>query len=92
MASWAPPLRPPRRAQREPERRRPDARVLRVGRHVVSDRDLLVLAYRLRALEHELDATVARDDEALQARAHECVARDLEVVTTALRRARLPAH
>jgi hypothetical protein len=98
MASWAPPLRAnrPRRTAPEPRRLRPDPGVLRLGRHVVSDRDIVLLAERLGDLEHLLAADPPRTveetgaAEALRA-ARARVARDLELVSTARERAHRPA-
>ena len=86
MASWAPPLRtPPRRPSRGPsERRRRELGVLRLGHHVVSDRDARLLAQRL----DEARAHLAENDEVgpLCEAARGRVAEDLELVTAALER------
>jgi hypothetical protein len=67
--------------------------MIRVGRHLVPDRELIGLANRLSALEHQLAPTSgdAAADSAVRRLAHDCVVRDLEVVSTALGRARHPA-
>jgi hypothetical protein len=86
MASWAPPLRTPAVRRSDVRSRRPQRElgVLRLGQHVVSDRDARLLAQRL----DEVKGRLAADDtggplcEAARAR----VAEDLELVTAALER------
>jgi hypothetical protein len=93
MASWAPPLRTSAaRPSRERERpRHRELGVLRLGDHVVSDRDARLLAQHLDDVRRQL----AADDEAgpLCEAARVRVSEDLELVTAALernRRAGLP--
>jgi hypothetical protein len=91
MASWAPPLRTtPRRPRREQSSRRDrDLGVLRLGHHVVSDRDARLLAQRL----DEVRAHLAQNGETgpLCDAARARVAEDLELVTAALERSHRPA-
>jgi hypothetical protein len=67
--------------------------MIRVGRHLVRDRELVGLADRLSALEHHLASSPgdATADSAVRRLAHDYVARDLELVSEALGRARHPA-
>jgi hypothetical protein len=59
----------------------------------VPDRELVVLADRLSAIEHRLAPSTEDGpaQSAVRQLAHDCVARDLEVVSMALGRARHPA-
>jgi hypothetical protein len=86
MASWAPPLRttPRRRSSVRSARRDRELSVLRLGQHVVSDRDARLLAQRLDAMKRQL----AANDQAghLCEAARDRVAEDLELVTAALER------
>ena len=86
MASWAPPLRTTaRRPRRDQSHRRDrDLGVLRLGHHVVSDRDARLLVQRLDEVKERLAVTHegGRLCEAARAR----VADDLELVTAALER------
>jgi hypothetical protein len=99
MASWAPSPkrhRPP--APRQDVRPGPVHHVLRLGRHVVSDRDFVLLAQRLGQIEQELaprasDATDAeRDTRALREVVQARLARDLELLSAAAERSHLSAH
>jgi hypothetical protein len=86
MASWAPPLRAPA-ARPRTERSTPPRRelgVLRLGAHVVSDRDARLLAQRLDEMKRQL----AANDQAgpLPEAARGRVTEDLELVTAALER------
>ena len=88
MAGWLPPLGDYRHAS-----------AVRLGRHVVADRELVLLAERLGEIEDRLAHRASADDSAqdrasraLCEAAHERVARDLELLRTALGRARLVAH
>jgi hypothetical protein len=98
MASWAPRLGPERRGRRTtPHHGRLERRVLRLGGHVVADQDLVRLAERLGQIQDRLagDDIVAADEGGngrLQALARECVARDLELLTSALHRSRVSGH
>jgi hypothetical protein len=88
MAGWVPPLRGGRRGS-----------AVRLGRHVVPDREVVLLAERLDELEGHLaeraSAERAAEDgaaAALSAAAHDRVARDLELLRRALGRNRLVPH
>jgi hypothetical protein len=91
MASWAPPLRtPPARPSRgRPKRPHRELGVLRLGHHVVSDRDARLLAQHLDEVKRQL----AADDEAgpLCEAARARVTEDLQLVTAALERSHRPA-
>ena len=86
MASWAPPLRTSAARPSGERSRRPDRElgVLRLGHHVVSDRDARLLAQHLDEVKRQL----AADDEAgpLCEAARVRVTEDLELVTAALER------
>jgi hypothetical protein len=99
MASWAPSHRrhrPP--APRDEVRRSPDHGVLRLGRHVMSDRDFVLLAQRLGTLERELaphSPGATEEDRhtfALRGVVHAGLERDLELLSAAAERSHLPAH
>jgi hypothetical protein len=99
MASWAPSHQRHRApAPRDDVRRSPDHGVLRLGRHVVSDRDFVLLAQRLGEVEQELaprssDPTEADcDTSALREVVHARLARDLELLSAAAERSHLSAH
>jgi hypothetical protein len=99
MASWAP------RQERHLHRRargtacsRSDRGVLRLGRHVVSDRDFVLLAQRLGELEQELaprpveETGEDRETFALREVVNARLARDLELLSAAAERSHLSAH
>ena len=91
MASWAPPLRTSaaRPTSQRSRRLRRELGVLRLGDHVVSDRDARLLAQRLDEVKRQL---AANDDAGpLCQAARGRVAEDLELVTAALRRSHLSA-
>jgi hypothetical protein len=86
VASWAPPSRTPAARPSSERNSRPQRElgVLRLGHHVVSDRDARLLAEHLDEMKQQL----AADDEAgpLCEAARVRVAEDLELVTAALER------
>ena len=86
MASWAPPLRTSSGRPSGERSTRPDRElgVLRLGHHVVSDRDARLLAQHLDEVKRQL----AADDQAgpLCEAARVRVTEDLELVTAALER------
>ena len=86
MASWAPPLHSPaaRETGQRSRRRQRELGVLRLGHHVVSDRDARLLAQRLDTMKRQL----AANDQAghLCEAARGRVEEDLELVTAALER------
>jgi hypothetical protein len=86
MASWAPPLRtavarPSDKRSRMPQR---ELGVLRLGDHIVSDRDARLLARRLDEVRRQLAAN--HEGGPLCAAARFRVAEDIQLVTAALER------
>jgi hypothetical protein len=92
MASWAPPL-PSQHGVEHSVRMQasPKPRIVRVGHHLVAERDLGRLADRLSELEHELSEGPSKESPGRRL-AHDCVTRDLDVLSTALARARRRAN
>jgi hypothetical protein len=94
MASWAAPLPPARRLTRAARRGREPRQlgVLRLGQHVVSDRDARLLAERLGEAQHHLAAGAIPLNAAEPAAGTLCeaararVAEDLKLVSAALAR------
>jgi hypothetical protein len=86
MASWAPPLRTAAARSSGEQSRRPDRDlgVLRLGDHIVSDRDARLLAQRLDGVKRQLAANHEAGPLCVAARFR--VAEDIELVTAALER------
>jgi hypothetical protein len=97
MASWVPPPRelPPAAPLGTTD---PHGDLVRLGGHVVADRDAVVLAERLAELEDDLARRAAREHPENRGLALICrlardrLARDLELLNAALERSRLTAH
>jgi hypothetical protein len=99
MASWAPSLERRRpRPSGDHRRRRPERGVLRLGRHIVSDRAFALLAQRLGELEQELaprsleDANEDRETVAVREVLNAGLAQDLDLLSAAAKRSHLSAH
>jgi hypothetical protein len=86
MASWAPPLRTSAARPSSERNWRPhrELGVLRLGDHIVSDRDARLLAQRLDEVKRQLAANDQPGPLCEAARGR--VAEDLELVTAALER------
>ena len=86
MASWAPPLRTPaaRPSGRPSGRPHRELGVLRLGDHIVSDRDARLLAQRLDERKRQLAESEVAGPLCEAARGR--VTEDLELVTAALER------
>jgi hypothetical protein len=97
MASWMPPLRELPRAA-PPSTSGPHSDLVRLGGHIVPDRDAVVLAEHLAELEDDLARRAAREHSENRGLAPICrlardrLARDLDLLHAALERSRLAAH